>query len=121
MKVGIDLGTTNSAIAYIDENGIPQIIPNREGSRTTPSVVLIEDDIAIVGDTAKYEAISNPENTAQFVKKQIGRENSNYIFENKTMAAEEISALVLKKLKVKLIKKRKKRYFKIVNTCVHLL
>ena len=72
MKVGIDLGTTNSAIAYIDEYGTPQIISNREGNRTTPSVVLFDEGTPIVGEVAKDESIINPENTIQFIKRYIG-------------------------------------------------
>lgn len=100
MKVGIDLGTTNSAISYIDENGLAQIIPNREGSRVTPSVVLFDESSVIVGEFAKNESIVNPENTVQFVKRYIGRNKSNnYFFDGDEMTPEEISALILKKLK----------------------
>lgn len=99
MIVGIDLGTTNSAIAYIDSGGNPQIIPNSEGSRTTPSVILFDADTSIVGLTAKDNSVMDPLNVAQFVKRQIG--NVNYSFTNdrdETYSAEELSALILKKI-----------------------
>lgn len=51
MKIGIDLGTTNSAVAYMNDNDNPEIIPNSEGERTTPSVILIQGDKAIVGES----------------------------------------------------------------------
>ena len=50
MEIGIDLGTTNSCVAYIDQDGNPQIIPNDEGGRTTPSVIFFEEDRVIVGN-----------------------------------------------------------------------
>lgn len=100
MKVGIDLGTTNSAVAYIDENGNPQIIPNREGERITPSVILFEGGTPVVGSSAKTSATGDPLNVVQFVKRQIG--NSSYRFINEqgaTYSSEEISAIILKRLK----------------------
>ena len=60
--VGIDLGTTNSAIAVV-ENGEPVIIPNSEGKRTTPSVVGFTDNDRKIGDPAKRQAVTNPKNT----------------------------------------------------------
>lgn len=100
MVVGIDLGTTNSAIAYIDENGIPQIIPNRDGERITPSVILFENDTPIVGTIAKNDAVSDPINAVQFVKRQMGNESYKFINENgDSYTPEEASAIILKKLK----------------------
>ena len=100
MVVGIDLGTTNSVIAYIDASGNPQIIPNSEGSRIMPSVILFDGDSTVVGQTAKDNADMDPLNVVQFVKRQMG--NSNYSFINsrdEVFTAEELSALILKKLK----------------------
>lgn len=100
MIIGIDLGTTNCAAAYIDENGNPQIIPNREGDRTTPSVILFEGDIPIVGSAAKKDSVSDPLNTVQFIKRQIGSEGFKFINENgRDFTPEELSALILKRLK----------------------
>src|SRR4030042_2158545 len=71
--IGIDLGTTNSCVA-ISENGNPVVVPNSEGSRTTPSVVGFTDSgERLVGQIAKRQAITNPENTVFAVKRLIGR------------------------------------------------
>jgi molecular chaperone DnaK len=73
MIIGIDLGTTNSCVAYI-ENGDPVVIPNTEGSRTTPSMVAItENGERLVGQIAKRQAITNPEHTVFAAKRLIGR------------------------------------------------
>lgn len=100
MLIGIDLGTTNSAISYIDENGNPLIIPNREGERTTPSVIFFEDDTPIIGQAAKSISVSDPFNTVQFVKRQMGNESFQFITESGIVfSTEELSALILKRLK----------------------
>src|SRR5688572_6030115 len=71
--LGIDLGTTNSCVAVVDVT-TPQVIPNREGSRTTPSVVgFTEDGERLVGQIAKRQAITNPFNTVFAIKRLIGR------------------------------------------------
>lgn len=100
MIIGIDLGTTNSAVAYVDESGNPQIINNRDGERTTPSVILFEDGTPVVGSVAKSSSISDPLNVVQFVKRQMG--NTSYKFLNEQdqeFTPEELSAIILKKLK----------------------
>lgn len=101
MIVGIDLGTTNSAVAYIDQNGNPTIIPNREGERITPSVIFFEDGTPVIGSTAKNISITDPDNTVQFVKRQMG--NPSYKFpvaSGDMFTPEELSALILKRLKL---------------------
>lgn len=99
-KIGIDLGTTNSAVAYIDEQGVPQIIENREGDRTTPSVLLYEDGGFIVGIHAKEASVDEPENTVQFIKRQMGEEKYKFITEDDTeFKPEELSAVILKRLR----------------------
>src|SRR6188474_2755235 len=71
--LGIDLGTTNSCVAVVDVT-TPQVIPNREGSRTTPSVVgFTEENDRLVGQIAKRQAITNPFNTVFAIKRLIGR------------------------------------------------
>ena len=118
--LGIDLGTTNSAMAVL-EGGEPTIIINAEGDRTTPSVVAFrKDGERIVGKAAKNQAITNPENTITSIKRFIGRKFEETASERKTVAykvvkgkdgraeveiegkdytPEEISAMVLQKLK----------------------
>jgi molecular chaperone DnaK len=118
--LGIDLGTTNSAMAVL-EGGEPTIIINAEGDRTTPSVVAFrKDGERIVGKSAKNQAITNPENTVKSIKRFIGRKFEETASERKTVAykvvkgkdgrasveiegkdftPEEISAMILQKLK----------------------
>src|ERR671933_2319772 len=71
--IGIDLGTTNSAMAVI-EGGEPTVIPNAEGGRTTPSVVAFtKDDQRLVGAPARRQAVTNPQNTVSSIKRFMGR------------------------------------------------
>lgn len=96
--VGIDLGTTNSAVAVL-EGGEPQIIPNAEGSRLTPSVVAFtKEGERIVGQVAKRQAITNPERTIESVKREMGT-NFKATIEGKNYTPQEISAMILQKLK----------------------
>jgi molecular chaperone DnaK len=95
--VGIDLGTTNSVIAVL-EGGDPTIIPNAEGGRTTPSVVSFKDGEVLVGEVAKRQAITNPDQTVRSVKRHMGTGWSIEVDEKK-LTAQEISARILMKLK----------------------
>ncbi len=97
--VGIDLGTTNSVVSVL-EAGDPVVIPNAEGSRTTPSVVAFSKDggEVLVGEVAKRQAITNPDRTIRSVKRHMGTKWSNEI-DGKTYTAQEISARTLMKLK----------------------
>ena len=99
--VGIDLGTTFSVIAHVDQYGKPQVIPNSETERITPSVILFDGDNAIVGTLAKQSAVAEPEKIVDFVKREMGKskEDFNREFNGKLYSAEELSALILKKLK----------------------
>ncbi len=97
--IGIDLGTTNSCMAYVDVDGKPAIIPNAEGERTTPSVVAFEDDAVLVGKFAKQQAVVNPERTIASIKRHMGDESYSVEINGQTYRPQEISALVLKKLK----------------------
>jgi molecular chaperone DnaK len=99
--VGIDLGTTFSAVAHIDAYGKPQIVPNSENERITPSVILFDDSGVIVGSIAKNSAVAEHEKIVDFVKREIGKPKEHFHreFEEKVYSAEELSALILKKLK----------------------
>ena len=96
--IGIDLGTTNSCVAVI-EGGEPIVIPNAEGARTTPSVVGFgKNGERMVGQVAKRQAITNPDRTVSSIKRQMGSEYRVRIDE-KTFTPQEISAMILSKLK----------------------
>ncbi|MYL63014.1 molecular chaperone DnaK [Bacillus hwajinpoensis] len=94
--IGIDLGTTNSCIAVM-EGGEATVIPNPEGSRTTPSVVAFKDEERLVGEVAKRQAITNP-NTIQSIKRHMGTDYKVDV-EDKSFSPQEISAIILQKLK----------------------
>ena len=96
--IGIDLGTTNSVVAVM-EGGAPTVITNTEGSRLTPSVVgFSKTGERLVGELAKRQAISNPENTVSSIKRHMG-ENYTVKIEGKDYTPQEISAMILQKLK----------------------
>ena len=119
--IGIDLGTTNSCVAVL-ENGAPKVIENSEGARTTPSIVAYTDNETVVGHPAKRQAVTNPKNTIYAAKRFIGRrfseaavqkeiKNAPYAIveakngdawiqaNGKDMAPQQISAEVLRKMK----------------------
>ncbi len=96
--IGIDLGTTNSCVAVI-EGGEPVVIANAEGARTTPSVVAFsKDGERMVGQVAKRQAITNPDRTVSSIKREMG---SNYkvSIDDKSYTPQEVSAMILQKLK----------------------
>lgn len=97
--IGIDLGTTNSCMAYM-ENGKAMIIPNGEGNKTTPSVVAFnQDGKRLVGENAKRQAVTNPGNTISSIKREMGTSYRKTI-NGKAYSPQEISAMVLQKLKI---------------------
>ena len=97
--IGIDLGTTNSAVAVM-EGGSSTIIPNAEGNRTTPSIVAFtKDGERLVGETAKRQALTNPDRTIASVKREMGTDWKTPVIDGKTYTPEEISAMILQKLK----------------------
>ncbi|MDY3006971.1 molecular chaperone DnaK [Anaerococcus sp. AGMB00486] len=97
--IGIDLGTTNSAVAVL-EGGDSTIIPNSEGNRTTPSVVAFtKDGERLVGETAKRQAITNPDRTISSIKRQMGTDYKTNEIDGKSYTPEEVSAMILQKLK----------------------
>ncbi len=95
--IGIDLGTTNSCVSAL-EGGTPNVIPNDEGGRTTPSVVAFKGDEVIVGDRAKRQAVTNPKNTIASIKRLMGS-GKKVTANGKEWTPEEISAKILGKLK----------------------
>lgn len=96
--IGIDLGTTNSCVAVM-EGGEAVVIPNPEGNRTTPSVVgFKKDGERVVGETAKRQAITNPDRTISSIKRHIGTNHKEKI-DDKEYTPQEISAIILQKLK----------------------
>jgi len=99
--LGIDLGTTNSAFAVLDEDGEPEIIINEQGDRTTPSVVAFDADDAskrLVGKPAKNQAVSNPSRTIDSIKRHMGDEYTVDIDDDE-YTPEQISAMILQKIK----------------------
>lgn len=98
--VGIDLGTTYSAVAVVGAGGKPEMLVNRDGERITPSVVFFDEGMTLVGSMAKRSAATAPLDVVQFVKRQMG--DKNWRFEPSSggsFSPEEISAIILKRLK----------------------
>jgi len=100
---GIDLGTTYSCIAYVDDNGTSKVIPNAEGQRTTPSVVYFEDTgdnnvRTVVGETARDEGAFNAHRVVEAVKRQMGDPDWVFDLDGTSYRAEEISSFILRKL-----------------------
>jgi molecular chaperone DnaK len=98
--IGIDLGTTYSAVAIVGTTGKPEIVPNREGERITPSVVLFQGDQTLVGTMAKRSAPTAPSDVVQFVKRRMG--DKDWVFtasDDATYTAEQVSGIILRRLK----------------------
>lgn len=96
--IGIDLGTTNSVVAVM-EGGEPTVITNAEGARTTPSVVAFtKEGERLVGQVAKRQAVTNPDRTIQSIKREMGSDYKVHI-DDKSFSPQEISAMILQKLK----------------------
>ena len=96
---GIDLGTTYSCIAYIDEYGKPAVLKNIDGDHTTPSVVMVESESnIIVGTEAKRSIEVEPDKTVQFIKRKMGKENDTVTLNGTVYHAPEISSMILKKI-----------------------
>ncbi len=97
--IGIDLGTTNSVVSVM-EGGEPTVITNPEGSRITPSVVgFTKDGQRLVGQLAKRQAVSNPDRTISSIKRHMGDPNYKVTIDGKDYMPQEISAMILQKLK----------------------
>ena len=96
---GIDLGTTYSCIAYVDENGIATVVKNMEGDNTTPSVVNFASPTqVVVGQVAKENAVIDPKNTVALVKTLMGKTNFAINYNGQDLSPEEVSSYILRKL-----------------------
>ena len=96
--VGIDLGTTFSAIATLDDHGQPVTLPNRDGEMLTPSAVLIEDGTAVIGQAALDVALEQPGKVAMLIKRRIGHPTYGRAVADRDFRPETLSALILRKL-----------------------
>ena len=97
--VGIDLGTTFSAIAHVNKHGVPEILHNAEGDRITPSVVLFDGDEVIVGNYAKQSAVVYPDQVVEFIKRFVGEREFSFEYRGEQYTPERISSFILAKLK----------------------
>jgi len=97
--VGIDLGTTYSAIAALNDDGEPYVIRNPDGHAITPSVVLLDEEKVVVGPTFERIAIADPQSIVEAIKREMGNKDFYTIYQNKKLSPEFISALILKKMK----------------------
>jgi molecular chaperone DnaK len=97
--VGIDLGTTFSAIAHVNKHGVPEILHNAEGDRITPSVVLFDGDEVIVGNYAKQSAVVYPDQVVEFIKRFVGDKDFSFDYRGEQYTPERISSFILAKLK----------------------
>ena len=95
---GIDLGTTYSSIAYVDEYGKPVIMPNAENQHLTPSVVFFDEGNIVVGDVAKESSKIYPDEVVSFVKRSMGEPNFLFEYDSKAYRAEEISSYIIRKV-----------------------
>ena len=99
MVLGIDLGTTYSVGAYVDEDGNPHIIPNSEGNNMTPSVVLFDSaDAIVVGDVAKDSVIIRPDDVVSVIKNDMGKKDATREFSGKQYTPEMISSFIIRKI-----------------------
>ncbi|QDT65515.1 Hsp70 family protein [Calycomorphotria hydatis] len=98
--VGIDLGTTYSAVARLNDEGIPEVIPNADDRSITPSVILLgEEGHVMVGPSFERISIEDPNNIVEAVKRQMGNDEYFVVYQGKRLTAEFLSALILKKLR----------------------
>lgn len=97
--VGIDLGTTYSSVALVNDHGVPEIIPNAESERLTPSAVFFDEDAIVVGEFAKEALVTDPDRVVTFIKRQMGNANWHFDHALSRLAPSDISAMILAKLK----------------------
>ncbi|MCP4602760.1 MAG: Hsp70 family protein [Proteobacteria bacterium] len=99
LAAGIDLGTTYSSLAIVNEHGEPEIIPNTESERLTPSAVFFDGDTIVVGGIAKDAAMINPDQVVIFAKRQMGNPHWHFTYDGQRLTPVDISAMILSKLK----------------------
>ncbi|MDP9310399.1 MAG: Hsp70 family protein [Chloroflexota bacterium] len=97
--VGIDLGTTYSAVAIMNDHGQAEIVPNAESDRLTPSAVFFDDDTIVVGQIAKDAAATNPDQVVMFVKRQMGSQHWYFSYDQQRHSPSDVSAMIINKLK----------------------
>ena len=115
---GIDLGTTYSCISYVDESGRPVVVKNMEGSDITPSVVNFADpQHVVVGEVAKDNAVTDPENTVSMVKRLMGKTDDAGTFNGEKKSPEEVSSYILRKLTEDAAKNLDSEVKDVVITC----
>ncbi len=114
---GIDLGTTYSTVAYVDEFGKPIIIPNAENQPVTPSVVFFDNQEIIVGESAKESSKAYPDQVVSFIKRVMGEAAYLFEYKSKTYRAEEIASFILKKVVQDAEKNIGEKISDIVITC----
>ncbi|RLC16944.1 MAG: Hsp70 family protein, partial [Deltaproteobacteria bacterium] len=95
---GIDLGTTYTSIAVVDEYGKPVIIPNSDNQHITPSVVFFDGDNVVVGEVAKENSKIYPNEVVSFIKRSMGEPDFLFEYNGKTFRAEEISSFIIRKM-----------------------
>ncbi|MFP9191199.1 Hsp70 family protein [Natrialbaceae archaeon A-CW1-1] len=98
ITVGIDLGTTNSVVAFLNEDGDPEVVKNSNGNKKTPSVVQFRSEETVVGEAALNQGVRFPDSTARKVKRHMGDDTWTFETENQQLRPEGISSLVLEKL-----------------------
>lgn len=97
--VGIDLGTTYSALAYVDDEGNPTVLNNADGRAITPSVVLLDEDRVVVGPSFERISIASPDQIVEAIKREMGNKEYFVEYQGKKLTPEFVSALILKKMK----------------------
>lgn len=97
--IGIDLGTTYSSVAIVNEKGIAELVPNSDSERLTPSAVFFDDKVIIVGQDAKDALPNYPDKVVMFVKRQMGNSSWHYTHDGQKYTPTDISAIILQKLK----------------------
>lgn len=97
--VGIDLGTTYSAIAYLDDDGNPTVANNADGRPITPSVVLLDEDRVVVGPSFQRISVASPDQIIEAIKREMGNKDFFVLYQNKKLTPEFVSALIMKKMK----------------------